>query len=77
MGAANGRIQDGHSKSEASATFENLSAELETNRAKVTTLESKLETEEAELEEIRDGLKGQLAAVVIVASADFCRRQDR
>lgn len=36
----------------------------------MTTLESKLETEEAELEEIRDGLKGQLAALKLMTLAD-------
>ncbi|RSH93703.1 hypothetical protein EHS25_006350 [Saitozyma podzolica] len=49
--------EDGHTRSEALASIENYSAELDVNRVKVGDLEKKLETEYAELEEIRDGLK--------------------
>jgi len=52
-------VQDGHAKSEATASIDNYAAELEKNRTKVADYETKLETEEAELEEIRDSLKGQ------------------
>ncbi|ORX37975.1 RecF/RecN/SMC N terminal domain-domain-containing protein [Kockovaella imperatae] len=49
--------EDGHARSEAQATIDNLTSELEANRNKVTTLETKLAAEEAELEEVRDSLK--------------------
>lgn len=49
--------EDGHSRSEALATVENLSQELEMNRKKVADLEKKLVVEEAELDEVRESLK--------------------
>lgn len=52
------------------ASIENYGGELETNRKKVNELEKKLVTEEAELEEVRDSLKGELAAVRLVSDQD-------
>lgn len=52
-------LQEGHARSEALASNENFSQELETNRAKVTNLENKLVSEEAELDDVRESLKGE------------------
>ncbi|EIW71748.1 hypothetical protein TREMEDRAFT_27197 [Tremella mesenterica DSM 1558] len=49
--------EDGHARSEALSTIDNLSSELEKNRVKVADLEKKLVTEEAELDEVRESLK--------------------
>lgn len=51
--------QDGHAKSEALASIESYTEQLEKNRKKVADLEEKLESEQAELEEIVDSLKGR------------------
>ncbi|ODN78385.1 hypothetical protein L202_04024 [Cryptococcus amylolentus CBS 6039] len=48
---------DGHAKSEAQATIENCTEQLEKNRIKVAELEEKLEAEQAEHEEIVESLK--------------------
>ncbi|WVQ75201.1 hypothetical protein IAR50_004812 [Cryptococcus sp. DSM 104548] len=48
---------DGHAKSEAQATIENCTEQLEKNRIKVANLEEKLEAEQAEHEEIVESLK--------------------
>jgi structural maintenance of chromosome 4 len=65
--------QDGHTRSEALASIENYSAELDVNRVKVGDLEKKLETEYAELEEIRDGLKGQSLSATPVWTVAYLR----
>ncbi|KIR56495.1 hypothetical protein I315_00669 [Cryptococcus gattii Ru294] len=53
--------EDGHAKSEALASIESYTEQLEKNRKKVADLEEKLESEQAELEEIVDSLKDKTA----------------